>query len=93
MNVKLLITKLNQIRLNIIQTEKHLNISALLSGELKKFKYMISEDLGYKPGIVEKAKFEHFSLGIIFNKGLVESNKKDVLLKKLKNIEAKNKEQ
>lgn len=54
---------------------------------------MISEDLGYKPGIVEKAKFEHFSLGIIFNKGLVESNKKDVLLKKLKNIEAKNKEQ
>ena len=42
---------------------------------------MTIEDLGYKPGIVEKAGFEYSPLGIGFNKGLVQSNKKDGLLK------------
>ena len=42
---------------------------------------MTSEDLGYKPRIVEKARFEYSPLGIGFNKGLVENNKKDGLSK------------
>ena len=32
-------------------------ISALLSGELEKYGYLTGEDLRYKSGVVEKAKF------------------------------------
>ena len=34
------------------------NISALSSKELDKYEYLIGEDLGYNPGLVEKVKFE-----------------------------------
>ena len=34
-------------------------ISALLSKEFEKYEYLTSEELGYKPGVVEKAKFEY----------------------------------
>ena len=50
--------------------------SALSSGELKKYEYLTGEDLGYKTGVVEKAKFEYSPLGKVFNKGLDESDKK-----------------
>ena len=33
-------------------------ISALSSKELDKYEYLTGEDLGYKPGIVEKVKFD-----------------------------------
>ena len=33
-------------------------INALSSGELKKYKYLTDEDLGYEPDVVQKAKFE-----------------------------------
>ena len=32
-------------------------ISALSSGELEKCEYLTGEDLGYKPDVVQKAKF------------------------------------
>ena len=48
---------------------------------------MTLEDLGYKPGVGEQAKFEYSSLGEIFNRGLDERNKKEGLLKRLKNVE------
>ena len=54
---------------------------------------MTGNDLGYKPEVIEKAKFECSPLGKVFNKGLDESNKKQRLLKRLKNIESKNGEQ
>ena len=41
--------------------------------------------------MVRKEKFEYYPLGKVFNKGLDESNKKEGLLKRLKNIEGKNK--
>ena len=63
------------------------------SGELEKYEYLTGEDLGYKPGVIEKAKFEYSTPGKAFNKGLDESDKKDGLLKRLNNIEGKNKEQ
>ena len=68
-------------------------ISALSSGELEKYEYLSGEDLRYKPGVVEKAKFEYSPLGRVFNKGLDESDKKEWLLKTLKYIEGKNEEQ
>ena len=53
----------------------------------------VGEDLGYRQGVVEKAKFEYSPLGNTFNKGLDESDEKERLLKRLKNIEDKNEEQ
>ena len=68
-------------------------LSALSNGELEKYEYLTGEVLGYKQDVVQKAKFEYAPLGKIFNKGLDESDKKEELLKRLKNIEGKNKEQ
>ena len=68
-------------------------ISALSSGELEKYEYSTGEDLGYKPDVVQKAKFEYSPLGKVFNKGLEESDKKERLLKRLRNIGGKNKDQ
>ena len=65
-------------------------ISALPSGELEKYEYLAGEDLGYKPDVIQKAKFEYSPLGNVFNEGLDESDKKEALLKRLKNIEGKN---
>ena len=54
---------------------------------------MTGEDLGYNPSVVEQAKSEYSPLGKFFNKGLEEEDKKEGVLKRLKNIEGKNKEQ
>ena len=68
-------------------------ISALSSGELEKYEYLTGEDLGYKPDVIQKTKSEYSPLGKVFNKGLDESDKKEGLLERLKNIEGKNKDQ
>ena len=64
-------------------------ISALSSGELEIYDYLTGEDLGYKLDVVQKAKFEYSPLGKVFNKGLDESDEREGLLKRLKNIEGK----
>ena len=51
-------------------------ISALSSGKLDKYEYLTGEDLGYKPDVVQKAKFEYSPLGQVFNKGLDATDKK-----------------
>ena len=53
---------------------------------------MTGEDLGYKPSVIEQAKFDYSPLGNIFNKGLKEEDKKEGLFKRLENIKDKNKE-
>ena len=68
-------------------------ISALSNGELEKYEYLFGENLGYKPNVVQKTKFEYSPFGKVFNKGLDESDKNNGLLKILKNIEGKNKDQ
>ena len=68
-------------------------ISALPSKKLDKYEYLTGEDLGYKPSVVEQAKFDYSPLSKFFNKGLKEGDKKEGLLKRLKNIEDKNEEQ
>ena len=65
--------------------------SALSSGKLEKYEYLTGEDLGFKPDVNQKAKFEYSPLGKIFNKGLDKSDKKEGLLERLKNVERKNK--
>ena len=59
-------------------------ISALSSKELDKYEYLAGDNLGYKPSVLEKAKFEYSPLGRVFKEGL---------LKRLKNLESKNEEQ
>ena len=60
------------------------------TNNLDKYEYLTGEDLGLKPSTVEQAKLEYSSLGKIFNKGLSEEDKKEGLLKRLKNIGKKN---
>ena len=68
-------------------------ISALSRGELEKHEYLTGGNLGYKPDIVQKAKFEYSPLGQVFDKGLDTSDKKEGPLKRLENIEGKNEQQ
>ena len=67
-------------------------ISALSSNNLDKYELLTGENLGLKPSTIEQAKFECSSLGKIFSKGLSEEDKKEGILKGLKNIKGKNEE-
>ena len=78
---------------SMIYTEKQLKYLHCLLINLDKHEYLTGKDLGLKPSTVEQAKFEYSPLGKIFNKGLSEEDKKEGLLKKLKNIEDKNEQQ
>ena len=68
-------------------------ISAYSSSDLHKYKYLTKKDLGYKTNAFEQAKFEYFPLGNVFTDGLNKSDKKEDLLKRLKNTESKNNNQ
>ena len=63
------------------------------SKNLDKYELLTGEDLDLKPSTVAQTKFEYFTLGKIFNKGLSEDDEKEGLLKKVKNIKGKNEEQ
>ena len=68
-------------------------ISAYSSGDLPKYEYLTKKDLGYKPDAFEQAKFEYSPLRKVFTDGLDKSDKKEGLLKRLKNIEDKSNNQ
>ena len=68
-------------------------MSALSSNDLDKYEYLTGEDLDLKPNTVEQAKFEYSPVGKVFTKGLEKENKKEGLLKRLKNVEDKKKAQ
>ena len=83
--------KANQVQYN--SEREAAKISALSSKELDKYEYLTGKDLGYNLGMIEQAKFQYSPLGKVFNKGLDEKDKKEGLLKRLKNIEDRNEEQ
>ena len=68
-------------------------ISAYSSGDLPKYEYLTKKDLGYKTDAFEQAKFEYSPLGKVFTDGLDKSDRKEGLLKRLKNIEDRNNNQ
>ena len=72
-----------QYNLDRLNTE----ISAYSSGNLPKYEYLTTKDLGYKLDAFEQAKFEYPPLGKVFTDGLDKSDRKEGLLKRLKNIE------
>ena len=68
-------------------------ISAYSSSGLPKYEYLTKKDLGYKPDAFEPAKFEYSPLAKVFTDGLDKSDRKEGLLKRLKNIEDKSNNQ
>ena len=68
-------------------------ISAYSRDDLPKYEYLTKKDLGYKPDAFEQAKFEYSPLGKVFTDGLDKSDRKEGLLKRLKNIEDKSNNQ
>ena len=54
-------------------------ISGLSSKDLEKYEYLTGEDLGYKPDVIQRAKFEYSPLGEAFNKGLKKDVKKSII--------------
>ena len=68
-------------------------ISAYSSGDLPKYEYLTNRDLSYKPDAFEQAKFEYLPLGKVFIDGLDKFDRKERLLKRLKNIEDRNNNQ
>ena len=71
MNKSRFLMKLDKIRANKAQYDldrQTAKISGLSSDELAKYEYLNGEDLGYKPDVVQKAKFEYSQLGQVFNK-------------------------
>ena len=64
-------------------------ISAYSSGDLPKYEYLTKKDLGYKPDVVKKVKFEYSPIGKVFTDGLAkeDKSKKVGLFKRLKKIE------
>ena len=65
-------------------------MSALSSSELRKYEYLTGEDLGYRPSVLERTKFDYSPLSKVFNKALDEDHKKEGVFKRSKNIEGKN---
>ena len=88
--VKILDDKIRENKAQFDLDRQTAKISALSSDELEKYEYLTGENLGYKPDVVQKAKFEYSTLGQVFNKGFDTSDKKEGLLKKLKNILGRN---
>ena len=72
---------------------KAAKMSWLSSKNLPKYEHLTGKDLGYEPSALEQARFDYSPLGTIFSKRLKEDDKKEGLLKRLKNIEGKNEEQ
>ena len=53
-------------------------ISAYSSGDLRKYEYLTSEDLGYKPSVIEQAKFHYSPLGMSRSKAFKKDEAKGV---------------
>ena len=49
-------------------------ISAYSSSDLSKYECLTKKDLGYKPDVVEKVKFEYSPIGKVFTDGLAYLN-------------------
>ena len=63
------------------------------SNNLDKYEYLTGKDVGLKPSTVEQTRLEYSPLSKFFNKGFKEEDKKEGLLKRLKNIQDKNEQQ
>ena len=75
----------NQYKVDRLNAE----ISAFSSGDLKKYEFLKRIDLNCKPNALDKARFEFYPLGKIFNTGLdknAQGYQEDGIVKLLKDI-------
>ena len=91
--VKILDAKIEANKAQYNLDRMNAEISAYSNGDLPKYEYLTKKDLGYKPDAFEQAKFEYLPLGTVFTDGLDKSDRKEGLLKRLKNIEDKSNNQ
>ena len=82
--IKILNKKVKQNEFQYNLDREAAKISALSSNNLDKYELLAGGDLGLKPSIVVRAKFEYSPLGKIFNKGLGEDDKKRRSYKRIK---------
>ena len=87
--IKILDRKIKQNEAKYDLDRKAAKISALSSKNLKKYKYLTGEDLGYESSALEK---EYSLFGEVFDKGLDEGDQKEGFLKSVKNIWDKSEE-
>ena len=48
---------------------------------MEKYEYLTGKDLGYKPDVIERAKFEYSALGEAFNKVFKKDDKNKIVIK------------
>ena len=87
--LKILDRKIKQNKADHDLYRQNAKISALSSGDLKKYEYLTNKDLGYKPDPLQKVKFENSPLGQVFNKRLKMDERSVGLLKRLNYVEDK----
>ena len=87
--LKILDKIIRQNRADYDLCRQNAEISALSSVDLGTYEYLTGKDLQYKPDPLQKAKFEYFPLGQVFNKELEKDEKQEGLLKRIKNLEDK----
>ena len=90
--IKILNRKIKQNKSQYDLDREAAKISSLSSNNLDKYELLTGEDLDLKSSTIEQATFEYSPLRKIFNKGLSEEDKKEGILKGLKNIKDKNEE-
>ena len=73
--VKMLDDKIKTNKAQYDLDREAVKVSALSSRKLEKYEYLTGEDLGYKPDIIQRAKFEYSPLGEAFNKALKKDDK------------------
>ena len=68
MNLNFLVTrvKTNQVQYDL--DREPAKISVLSSKKMNKYGYLTGEDVGYKPEVLERVKFQYSPLGEILNK-------------------------
>ena len=79
--VKLLDNKIKANKAQYDLDREAAKISALSSKELGKYEYLTGEDLGYKPDVIQVAKFEYSPLGQVFNKVFKKDDKNNKVIK------------
>ena len=79
--VKILNDKIKQNKAQYDLDGEAAKISALSSKDLEKYEYLTGEDLGYKPDVLQRAKFEYSPLGETFNKVFKKDDKNKKVIK------------
>ena len=88
--IKILDRKIKQNEAQYDLDREAAKIAVLSSNNSDEYEYLTGEDLSLELSTVEQAKIEYSPLGKIFNKGLSKEDKKEGILRRLKNIDDKN---